>query len=116
MGVAMFVQQKLNPAPPDPVQAKVMTILPIMFTFLLASFPVGLVIYWTWSNILTIGQQWVIKRGVERDYPELAKLNKKKKHAPAEDRKKDEPEEDKKKKGKKGKAEDKKKEWGGDRK
>jgi YidC/Oxa1 family membrane protein insertase len=62
MGVTMWLQQKLNPAPTDPVQAKVFTVLPIVFTFLLASFPAGLVIYWAWSNILSILQQWVIMR------------------------------------------------------
>jgi YidC/Oxa1 family membrane protein insertase len=62
MGVTMFVQQKLNPAPADPVQAKVMSFLPIMFTFMLASFPAGLVIYWTWNNLLSITQQWLIMK------------------------------------------------------
>jgi len=74
MGITMFLQQRLSPAPPDPTQAKIMMALPFIFTFILAKFPAGLVIYWTWSNILTIGQQWLIKRGVERDYPELAKM------------------------------------------
>ena len=72
MGITMYLQQKLSPAPPDPTQAKIMMMLPFVFTFILAKFPAGLVIYWTWSNILTIAQQWVIKRGVERDYPELS--------------------------------------------
>ena len=72
MGITMYLQQKLSPAPPDPTQAKIMMMLPFVFTFILAKFPAGLVIYWTWSNILTIGQQWIIKRGVERDYPELS--------------------------------------------
>ncbi|MBK8176170.1 MAG: membrane protein insertase YidC [Rhodospirillales bacterium] len=62
MGVTMFLQQKLNPQPPDPVQAKVFMILPVVFTFMLAHFPAGLVIYWTWNNILSIVQQWVIMR------------------------------------------------------
>ncbi len=62
MGITMYAQQKLNPAPQDPVQAKVFMLLPIMFTFLLAAFPVGLVIYWTWNNMLTIAQQWVIMK------------------------------------------------------
>ncbi len=62
MGISMFVQQKLNPAPPDPIQAKIFLMMPIMFTFLLASFPVGLVIYWTWNNLLTIAQQSVIMK------------------------------------------------------
>ena len=62
MGVTMYFQQKLNPAPPDPVQAKVFAILPFMFTFMLAGFPAGLVIYWAWNNTLSIAQQWVIMR------------------------------------------------------
>jgi YidC/Oxa1 family membrane protein insertase len=62
MGVTMYVQQKLNPPPPDPVQAKVFQFLPVLFVFLFATFPVGLVIYWTWNNLLTIGQQWVIMK------------------------------------------------------
>ncbi len=62
MGVTMFLQQKLNPQPPDPIQAKMFTILPVVFTFMLAHFPAGLVIYWTWNNILSIIQQWVIMR------------------------------------------------------
>jgi YidC/Oxa1 family membrane protein insertase len=62
MGVTMWLQQKLNPAPPDPVQQKVFAFLPIMFTFMLASFPAGLVIYWAWNNFLSIIQQWSIMR------------------------------------------------------
>jgi len=62
MGVSMFIQQKLNPAPQDPMQAKIFLLMPIMFTFMLAAFPVGLVIYWTWNNILTIAQQSVIMK------------------------------------------------------
>jgi YidC/Oxa1 family membrane protein insertase len=60
MGVTMFLQQKLNPAPADPVQAKMMMALPIVFTFMLGQFPAGLVIYWSWNNLLSIAQQWVI--------------------------------------------------------
>ena len=62
MGVTMWFQQKLNPAPPDPVQAKMFQFLPIIFTFMLASFPAGLVIYWAWNNTLSIAQQWLIMR------------------------------------------------------
>jgi YidC/Oxa1 family membrane protein insertase len=62
MGVTMFLQQKLNPAPTDPVQARVFQFLPIMFTFMLAPFSAGLVIYWAWSNILSIAQQYYIMR------------------------------------------------------
>jgi YidC/Oxa1 family membrane protein insertase len=57
MGVTMFVQQKLNPAPPDPIQAKMFMALPVVFTFMLAAFPAGLVIYWAWNNVLSILQQ-----------------------------------------------------------
>ncbi|MED5395943.1 MAG: membrane protein insertase YidC [Pseudomonadota bacterium] len=62
MGITMFLQQKLNPQPTDPVQAKIFLFLPIMFTFLLARFPAGLVIYWAWNNLLSMLQQWVIMR------------------------------------------------------
>ncbi len=62
MGLTMYLQQRLNPQPPDPVQAKVFMILPFVFTIMLARFPVGLVIYWAWNNILSIAQQWVIMR------------------------------------------------------
>ncbi len=60
MGITMFAQQRLNPQPPDPVQAKIFMLMPIFFTFLLAKFPAGLVIYWTWNNLLSIIQQAVI--------------------------------------------------------
>ncbi|MGH6933990.1 MAG: membrane protein insertase YidC [Dongiaceae bacterium] len=66
MGVTMFLQQKLNPPPPDPVQAKMFMALPFVFTFMLAGFPAGLVIYWAWNNILSICQQWIIMRQVSR--------------------------------------------------
>ncbi|WP_419899954.1 membrane protein insertase YidC [Roseomonas sp. USHLN139] len=62
MGLTMFFQQKLNPAPADPIQAKLFTFMPIIFTFMLASFPAGLVIYWSWNNLLSIGQQAYIMR------------------------------------------------------
>ncbi len=62
MGISMFLQQKLNPQPADPVQAKIFLFMPLMFTFLLASFPAGLVVYWAWNNSLSILQQWVIMR------------------------------------------------------
>ena len=62
MGLTMFLQQKLNPQSPDPIQAKVFMFMPIIFTFILAPFPVGLVIYWTWNNLLSILQQWVIMK------------------------------------------------------
>jgi YidC/Oxa1 family membrane protein insertase len=56
----MFLQFKLNPTPPDPIQAKIFAWMPLIFTFMLASFPAGLVIYWTWNNLLSICQQWYI--------------------------------------------------------
>ncbi len=65
MGVTMFIQQKLNPAPPDPIQAKVMMALPVVFTFMFLWFPAGLVLYWVVNNVLSIAQQWVITKRVE---------------------------------------------------
>ncbi len=62
MGISMFLQQRLNPQPPDPIQAKIFLFMPIIFTFLLARFPAGLVIYWTWNNLLSITQQYIIMR------------------------------------------------------
>ncbi len=67
MGITMVLQQKLNPKPPDPVQAKIFAWMPIVFTFLLATFPAGLVIYWTWNNLLSIAQQWVIMNKMNKD-------------------------------------------------
>jgi len=60
MGISMWAQQKLNPAPPDPIQAKIFMFFPIFLTIILAPFPSGLVVYWTVNNVLTITQQWVI--------------------------------------------------------
>ena len=65
MGLSMYVQQKLNPTPPDPVQAKIFMFFPLFLTIILAPFPAGLVVYWTINNILTIAQQWVIMRGTK---------------------------------------------------
>ena len=65
MGISMWIQQKLNPTPPDPVQAKIFMFFPIFLTIILAPFPSGLVVYWTVNNILTIAQQWVIMRGTK---------------------------------------------------
>jgi YidC/Oxa1 family membrane protein insertase len=62
MGITMFIQMKMNPAPPDPVQAQIFTFMPIVFTFMLGSFPAGLVIYWAWNNTLSVIQQYVIMR------------------------------------------------------
>ncbi len=65
MGAAMFFQQKLNPAPADPVQARVMQIMPVIFTAFFAFFPAGLVLYWVTNTLLSIAQQWKINRVVE---------------------------------------------------
>ena len=62
MGVSMWIQQKLNPAPPDPIQAKIFMFFPIFLTIILAPFPSGLVVYWTINNILTMAQQVVIMK------------------------------------------------------
>ena len=64
MGISMWVQMKMNPAPTDPMQAKIFGFMPWIFTVMLASFPVGLVIYWTWNNLLSIAQQYVIMKRV----------------------------------------------------
>lgn len=66
MGVSMFVQQKLNPAPPDPMQAKIMMSLPFVFTIFFAFFPAGLVLYWVVNNLISITQQWYITRKIEK--------------------------------------------------
>ncbi|WP_447554787.1 membrane protein insertase YidC [Vreelandella sp. EE22] len=67
MGVSMFVQQMLNPTPPDPMQAKIMKMLPIIFTFFFLWFPAGLVIYWVVNNIISVAQQYFITRRIEND-------------------------------------------------
>ena len=67
MGAAMFFQQKLNPAPADPVQAKVMQVMPVIFTGFFAFFPAGLVLYWVTNTLLSIAQQWYINRLVEEE-------------------------------------------------
>ena len=67
MGASMFIQQKLNPAPPDPMQAKIMQALPIVFTVFFAFFPAGLVLYWVVNNILSIAQQYVITKRIEAE-------------------------------------------------
>jgi YidC/Oxa1 family membrane protein insertase len=66
MGATMFIQQQLNPSPPDPMQAKVMKMLPIVFTFFFLWFPAGLVLYWVVNNMLSITQQWYITRQIEK--------------------------------------------------
>jgi YidC/Oxa1 family membrane protein insertase len=72
MGVTMFVQQKLNPAAMDPVQEKVLQIMPFMFTIFFAFFPSGLVLYWVVNNILSIAQQWVITKHIVQPAPPAA--------------------------------------------
>lgn len=66
MGLTMWIQQKLNPTPPDPTQAKIMQMMPILFTFLFLFFPAGLVLYWVVNNSLSIAQQYVITRNIEK--------------------------------------------------
>jgi YidC/Oxa1 family membrane protein insertase len=70
MGITMWMQMRLNPTPPDPIQASLFNWMPVMFTFMLGTFPAGLVIYWAWSNLLSIIQQSVImkRHGVEIDF------------------------------------------------
>lgn len=65
MGVSMFVQQLLNPTPPDPMQAKIMKMLPVIFTFFFLWFPAGLVLYWVVNNVLSIAQQYIINKQIE---------------------------------------------------
>lgn len=65
MGVSMFIQQRLNPAPPDPMQAKIMQWMPVMFTFFFLFFPAGLVLYWVVNNTLSIVQQYIITKRIE---------------------------------------------------
>ncbi len=67
MGISMFVQQMLNTTPPDPMQAKIMKMLPIIFTFFFLWFPAGLVIYWVVNNIISVAQQYFITRSIEND-------------------------------------------------
>ena len=62
MAASMFIQTKLNPTPPDPVQAKVMMFMPIVFSVMFFFFPSGLVLYWVVNNVLSIGQQYVITK------------------------------------------------------
>jgi YidC/Oxa1 family membrane protein insertase len=83
MGVTMFVQQKLNPQPVDPIQAKMFLALPFIFTIMLASFPAGLVIYWAVNNTLSILQQWIIMRGIENAQAATAKEPSKKERGKA---------------------------------
>ena len=65
MGISMVIQQRLNPPPPDPIQARIMQALPFVFTFFFAFFPAGLVLYWVVNNVLSIIQQWMITKRIE---------------------------------------------------
>jgi YidC/Oxa1 family membrane protein insertase len=81
MGVSMFVQMKMNPEPTDPIQKTMFAWMPVIFTFMLGTFPAGLVIYWTWNNILSVSQQYYImsKQGVKIElWENLAGLLRKK--------------------------------------
>ncbi len=78
MGATMLIQQRLNPAPPDPMQAKIMMFLPILFTGLFWNFPAGLVLYWIVNNSLSILQQWYITRKYSDDKPVTPKKSAKK--------------------------------------
>jgi YidC/Oxa1 family membrane protein insertase len=69
MGATMFIQTWLNPTPPDPMQARLMKIMPIAFSVFFFFFPSGLVLYWLVNNILSIAQQWQITRSLERSKP-----------------------------------------------
>ncbi|PZR10894.1 MAG: membrane protein insertase YidC [Azospirillum brasilense] len=76
MGFTMWAQQRLNPQPPDPIQAKLFAWMPVIFTFMLASFPAGLVIYWSWNNTLSVAQQaWITRqeRAERREQKKLAR-------------------------------------------
>lgn len=69
MGISMFVQQRLNPAPPDPMQAKIMMFMPIIFTVMFLNFPAGLVLYWLTNNVLGVLQQWWVMKQVSAEQP-----------------------------------------------
>jgi YidC/Oxa1 family membrane protein insertase len=69
MGATMFIQFKLNPTPPDPTQARIMQMMPIVFTFMFLWFPAGLVMYWVTNNTLSIIQQYIITRQIEAGDP-----------------------------------------------
>jgi YidC/Oxa1 family membrane protein insertase len=62
MGFTMFLQMRMNPTPPDPTQAMIFNWMPLIFTFMLGSFPAGLVIYWAWNNSLSVLQQGIIMK------------------------------------------------------
>jgi len=79
MGISMFIQQKLSPAPPDPIQAKMMMLLPVVFTVFFLNFPAGLVLYWFVNNTLSILQQWYVMRKLEKELARASKPKPKKK-------------------------------------
>ncbi|TYC49489.1 membrane protein insertase YidC [Rhodobacterales bacterium] len=90
MGITMFIQMKMNPAPPDPTQQMIFTWMPVIFTFMLASFPAGLVIYWAWNNSLSVTQQYIIMRrqGAKMElWDNLGSTFKRKKPAASDDEK-----------------------------
>lgn len=74
MGITMWLQMQLNPQQPDPLQQKIFNWMPVLFTFLLAAFPAGLVIYWAWNNILSLTQQWLIMKRQGVEVPIVANL------------------------------------------
>jgi len=76
MGATMWIQMQLNPPQPDPTQQMVFNWMPVMFTFLLATFPAGLVIYWAWNNILSIAQQWFMMKKQGVDVPVVENIKK----------------------------------------
>jgi YidC/Oxa1 family membrane protein insertase len=77
MGGTMYLQQKMNPPPPDPAQARLFQLMPIIFTFMLARFPAGLVIYWSWNNLLSVTQQWYIMRRTRLESPRMIRTERK---------------------------------------
>ncbi len=76
MGVTMWLQMQLNPPQPDPTQQMIFNWMPVMFTFMLATFPVGLVIYWAWNNVLSLAQQWYIMKKQGTDVPLIGNIKK----------------------------------------
>ncbi len=114
MGISMYAMQKLNPPPPDPMQARIMNMLPLIFTFFLATFPAGLVIYWTWNNLLSIAQQWTIMKRMEKQLHQQDEHRQPPRPTPKKEEAADDPDQNDRKKGdkqsrrrkKKGKAND----------
>lgn len=94
MGVTMWLQMRLNPTPPDPTQAMIFTWMPVLFTFMLSSFPAGLVIYWAWNNLLSITQQTIImkREGAKVELWDNVKASFSRKPKPADKGKTEKPE------------------------